>query len=224
MFPLNTVLFPGRERAAARLRGPLPRAGAPPAAGRGPDRAAVRLGRHPRGLRGRRARRAVAVPGRLPGAADRGRGSTPTAPSTSSRSASTGSRLERLDTTGTFPVGHVVTEPRTPTPIVPDEIVERARATFDGLPGGARGRSAATRSPGHAAAGPDVPLLDPGRRRARSPCPSGRRCWRPRTPPIRLAHGDRPAARGAARDERDPVAAGHRGGPHPLVAQLMSPD
>lgn len=37
--------------------------------------------------------------------------------------------LERLDTTGTFPVGHVVPRPETPAP-VPDEIVERARATF----------------------------------------------------------------------------------------------
>ena len=45
MFPLNAVIFPGRERAAQRLRGPLPRAGAPPAARRGPDPAAVRLGR-----------------------------------------------------------------------------------------------------------------------------------------------------------------------------------
>ena len=37
--------------------------------------------------------------------------------------------LERLDTTGTFPVGHVQERPEAPSP-VPDEIVERARATF----------------------------------------------------------------------------------------------
>ena len=37
--------------------------------------------------------------------------------------------LERLDTTGTFPVGHVVPRPE-PSAEVPDEIVERARATF----------------------------------------------------------------------------------------------
>jgi uncharacterized protein len=37
--------------------------------------------------------------------------------------------LERLDTTGTFPVGHVVERPEEPT-VVPQEIVDRARATF----------------------------------------------------------------------------------------------
>ncbi len=37
--------------------------------------------------------------------------------------------LERLDTTGTFPVGHVRARPEAPS-AVPDQIVERARATF----------------------------------------------------------------------------------------------
>ena len=37
--------------------------------------------------------------------------------------------LERLDTTGTFPVGHVVERPEEPT-LVPQEILDRARATF----------------------------------------------------------------------------------------------
>ena len=37
--------------------------------------------------------------------------------------------LERLDTSGTFPVGHVVDRPETPS-TVPEEVVERARATF----------------------------------------------------------------------------------------------
>ena len=37
--------------------------------------------------------------------------------------------LERLDTTGTFPVGHVVDRPEAPAD-VPGEILERARATF----------------------------------------------------------------------------------------------
>jgi Lon protease-like protein len=37
--------------------------------------------------------------------------------------------LERLDTTGTFPVGHVVELPEAPAVVAP-EIVERARATF----------------------------------------------------------------------------------------------
>ena len=37
--------------------------------------------------------------------------------------------LERLDTTGTFPVGHVVDRPEAPSD-VPVEILERARATF----------------------------------------------------------------------------------------------
>jgi Lon protease-like protein len=37
--------------------------------------------------------------------------------------------LERLDTSGAFPVGHVVASPEQSAP-VPEEIVERARATF----------------------------------------------------------------------------------------------
>ncbi|GAA2153212.1 LON peptidase substrate-binding domain-containing protein [Nocardioides koreensis] len=37
--------------------------------------------------------------------------------------------LERLDTTGNFPVGHVVDRPE-PAGLVPDEVLERARATF----------------------------------------------------------------------------------------------
>lgn len=37
--------------------------------------------------------------------------------------------LQRLDVTGTFPVGHVVDRPEVPAP-VPDEVLERARATF----------------------------------------------------------------------------------------------
>jgi Lon protease-like protein len=37
--------------------------------------------------------------------------------------------LERLDTTGTFPLGHVVDRPEAPA-TVPEEILERARATF----------------------------------------------------------------------------------------------
>jgi uncharacterized protein len=38
-------------------------------------------------------------------------------------------QLERLDTTGAFPVGHVVARPE-PDAEVPDEVVEHARATF----------------------------------------------------------------------------------------------
>ena len=37
--------------------------------------------------------------------------------------------LERLDTTGTFPVGHVVDRPE-PAGLVAEEVLERARATF----------------------------------------------------------------------------------------------
>lgn len=37
--------------------------------------------------------------------------------------------LERLDTSGTFPVGHVVDRPETVTE-VPEDVLERARATF----------------------------------------------------------------------------------------------
>lgn len=38
-------------------------------------------------------------------------------------------QLDRLDTTGLFPVGHVIDRPE-PTSIVPKELVERSRATF----------------------------------------------------------------------------------------------
>ena len=38
-------------------------------------------------------------------------------------------QLERLDTSGTFPVGHVVDRPET-TATVPEELLERARSTF----------------------------------------------------------------------------------------------
>jgi len=38
-------------------------------------------------------------------------------------------QLERLDTSGTFPVGHVVDRPET-TAAVPEELLERARDTF----------------------------------------------------------------------------------------------
>jgi Lon protease-like protein len=38
-------------------------------------------------------------------------------------------QLERLDTTGTFPVGHVVEHPEAAAE-VPEEVLERARATF----------------------------------------------------------------------------------------------
>ena len=37
--------------------------------------------------------------------------------------------LERLETTGTFPVGHVVDRPE-PAGLVPEDVLERARATF----------------------------------------------------------------------------------------------
>jgi len=38
-------------------------------------------------------------------------------------------QLERLDTSGTFPVGHVVDRPESPA-AVPEELLERARETF----------------------------------------------------------------------------------------------
>ena len=89
-------------------------------------------------------------------------------------------QLERLDTTGTFPVGHVVDSPE-------DGVVgARARAGagpghVHGLPGGAGGDPRRTRTPAACRA---TRRTCPGRwppvRRCR--CPSGRRCSRPRTP------------------------------------------
>ena len=182
MFPLNTVLFPGvsvplhvfEDRYRALVHHLL--------RDRRPGRAAVRLGGDPRGLRGRRPRRAVAVPGRLPAPAHRRSSRTPTAPSTSWRSAASGSGSSASTRPGTFPVGDVDRRCPATRRRGAAEVVERARATFTAYRvalAGIRGDPLRR----HAAPDPDVPLLDAGRRRARSRCPSGRRCSRPTTPP-----------------------------------------
>ena len=73
-------------------------------------------------------------------------------------------QLERLDTTGTFPVGQVVDRPEHESP-VSEELLEQARATFSAYRA-ALGEIRADPYEGDAAAGPVVPLLDPGRLRA----------------------------------------------------------
>ncbi len=89
-------------------------------------------------------------------------------------------QLDRLDTTGTFPVGHVTDRPD-PEAHVDESILERARITFTAY----RAALADIRGDPYAGAlpqRPDVPLLDAGRRAPPCRCPSARRSWRPRTP------------------------------------------
>ncbi len=125
--------------------------------------------------------------------------------------------LEHLDVTGTYPVGQVEERPEAPSR-VPAEIVERAVATFTAY----RVVLSDYRDdpyPYPLPQGPGVPLLDPRRGRPAPPArAAGAARGRGRRRPA--GHGHRPAARRAAGDERHPVAAGHRGGAHPLVAQL----
>ena len=129
-------------------------------------------------------------------------------------------QLERLDTTGTFPVGQVVDRPETGG-AVHEDLVERARETFTAY----RAALAEIRDrPLHRrpAPGPVVPLLDAGRLRAAPPArAAGAARGRGRRAPA--ADGHRPAAHRAARDERAALAAGHRRGPHPLEPQLSHP-
>ena len=125
--------------------------------------------------------------------------------------------LERLDTRGAFPVGHVVLRPAS-TGSAPPDVVETARATFAAY----RVALADIR---------EDPFTDP------LPRDPGDLSWTlAAVAPLPLherqalleaedagdpaGDGHRPAAHRAAGDERDPVAARHRGGPHPLVAQL----
>ena len=223
MFPLNTVLFPGvsvplhvfedRYRALVHhlLHDPRPRRGC---SARG----------DPRGLRGRRARRAVAVPGRLRRAADGGR-----AP-----------RGRQLRHRGRRPAAAA---PRRPRHLgsVPGRRrgaarrSARRRATtpprrrpgarhLQGLPPPAVRRSAVETS--STATSPATRRTSPRRwpPPACSRCPSARRCSRRRRRLERLVMLPARPARGAAGDARDPVAAGHRGRPHPLVPQLMARD
>ncbi len=128
-------------------------------------------------------------------------------------------QLDRLDTTGTFPVGHVTARPDIESP-VPEAVLERARIAFTAY----RAALADIRSDPYSGALPrDPTYLSWTLAACRAAAPAGasgaaRGGGRQRAADPR----HRPAALRAARDERDPVAAGHRGGPHALVAQLRS--
>ena len=128
--------------------------------------------------------------------------------------------LERLDTTGTFPVGQVVDRPEHESP-VSEDLLERARSTFTAY----RAALAEIRADpyeGDLPQDPSLPLLDPGGLRAAAAArATGAARGGGRGPAA--ADGDRPAAGRAPGDERDPVAAGHRGRAHPLVPQLSHP-
>ena len=179
MFPLNAVLFPGvsvplkvfedRYRALVHhlLRVPDPT-----------ERLFGSVG-HPRGLRGRRARRPVAVPGRLPGQAHRGRAARRRhVRHRGRRHGADRARAARHDR-------HLPGRPRGAEARAagPGAGGDRGAGPRDvrGLPG-RPGHDPVRPVPRRPAAGPDVPLLDAGRRRAAAPCTSGRPCSRPRTP------------------------------------------
>ena len=200
MFPLNTVLFPGvsvplhvfEDRYRALVHHLLRVAGPEPS------------GSSARSPSARATRSATTAPSRSTGSAagsssPRSR-RTPTAPSTSWRSGRDRIRLDGLDTSGAFPAGHVSDRPEPEAAGGQRDRSTGRRAVVHGVPGRAQ------RDPRRPLAGrppprPALPLLDAGRPRARSRCPSGRRCSRPRTPPSGW-HGDRPAPRRAARHER----------------------
>ena len=163
--PAQRGPVPGRQRAPHRVRGPLPRAGPPPAA-RGPRGAVLRVGRHPRGLRGRRARRAVAVPDRLPGQDDRRRGP----------------RRRHLQPGGGRPRAHLPRAPRRHRHLPGGPGRGPAGVPRSGRPGGRRAGPGHVHRLPHAAhgvprrpvplpapPGPGVPLLDP---RGRRPAPA----------------------------------------------------
>ena len=218
MFPLNTVLFPGvsvplhvfEDRYRALVHHLL--------RDRGPRRAALRVGRDPRGLRGRRPRRPVAAPGRLPGPADRGR---------AARRRHLRHRRGRPGPDPARPAGHRRHLParsrRRPRPDdtrpVPVEITERGARHVRRLPGGAHrdprrplSRASLPRDPTYLSwtPGRPAPLPLPDRQSLLEAEDAGAaaRSWSPT------------CCAGAAGHERDPVAARHRGRAHPLVPQL----
>ena len=92
--------------------------------------------------------------------------------------------LERLDTSGAFPVGHVVDRPEQPAP-VPGGDRRAGTGDLRGVPGGAAARSAPTPTP---ASCRRTRRTCPGRwpRSRRCRCTSGRPCSRPRTRRSRL--------------------------------------
>ena len=131
----------------------------------------------------------------------------------------TGSSCERLDTTGTFPVGPGRRPARAPRHGARGRSLEQAPGDVRGLPRraqrdprrplrGRRCRGTRRTSPGRLAACAPLPLHE---RQALLEAEDAAQRLRLVTDLLRAR---------AAGDERDPVAAGHRGRPHPLVAQL----
>ena len=218
--PAERGAVPRGQRAADGLRGPLPRAGPPPAARRGPRRARLRLGRHPRGLRGRRPRRPVAVPGRLPGAADRGREPPRRHVQHRRRSAWTASSWSASTPPGRSRSGTSRRAPRPPRRS-PRTLLERARATFTAY----RAALAEIRADPYEGDLPRDPTYLSWTLAACAPLPLPERqaLLEAEDTGDRLRLVTDLLRSRAARDERDPLAAGHRGGPHPLVAQLSRP-
>ena len=217
MFPLNTVLFPGvsvplrvfEDRYRALVHHLL-RVSDPA------ERVFGSVG-HPRGLRGGRPRRPVAVPGRLPDAAHRGR----VAPRRHLRRGRGRARPDRARAArhhrACSPSGTCWSGPGT-TGDAPPEVVEAARATFAAY----RVALMEIREDPF----PDALPRDAGylswTLAAVAPLPAARAAGAARGRGHRRApdHGHRAAALGAAGDERDPVAAGDPGRPDALVAQL----
>ncbi len=165
--PAEHGAVPRGERAAARLRGPLPGAGAPPARRvDDPTERVFGVGRDPRGLRGRRPRRPVAPPDRHRDAADRGR-AVPRRPLRHRGGRPAADRGSHdLDTSGRLPG-----RPWSTCLDEPDDVPRRrgrgradpgarSRPTGDAL-GELRGEPVLS---GGAAPRPDVPVLVAGRR------------------------------------------------------------
>ena len=127
-------------------------------------------------------------------------------------------QLERLDTTGDVPGRATSSSGPTPAPTVPEEVARAGPGHLHGLPGGA-GRDPQRPLPG---ALPRDPTYLSWTLAAVAPLPLPERqaLLEAEDADRAAGPGHRPAARRAAGDERDPVAARHRGRPHPLVAQL----
>ena len=221
--PAERGAVPRRQRAAARCsrtataRWCTTCCGSPDPA----DRLFGSVG-DPRGLRGRRPRRPVAVPGRLPGPADRGR---------VARRRHLRHRRGRAGPDPARAAGHHRRLPGRARRGPPraagagrrSEVVERARATFAAYRVAARRRSAPTRTPATCRA---TRRTCPGRWPRVAPLPLHERqaLLEAEDAALRLVMVTDLLRDRAARDERDPVAARDRGGPHPLVAQLTDPD
>ena len=177
-------------------------------------RAPVRHGPASGRATGRRPRRAVPLPRRRADAADRGR----VEPRRHLRGGGGRARADPAGPArhvGPFPVDHVGDRPDQETTVA--EPVLDAPGRVHGLPRGA-GRH------------PQRPLRRDAPRDpawlswtlaavAPLPCPSARPCSRPRDAARQPGHGDRPAALGAAGDERHPVPPCHRGRADPVVAR-----